>query len=288
LQANKATGPIYLLTNTDKGGSQEYTLEIHRPMIDGWAWEVAYTHTHATQVDYSGSSVASSGYSDLYGINPNDNIAYRSSFAVPDKFVVTASHEFKFFNTAHSTTTLSAQFLAQTGQPYSYVFHGDADGSGLSNFSLFYVPTGPSDPKVEWASATDETNFFNWLYGTSDGQRLDKYAGGVAPRNAFYASWEKTLNLHIEQEVPIWGPARLLLYADCFNFANLLNKDWGVVDNWNNSFSVRTVAGAGLDPAGNGGKGAYVYVYNPATQISPTIYSDMSRWAIQVGAKLEF
>ncbi len=295
LQANKATGPVYLLTNTNKGAAQVYTLELQRPMKDGWSWMIAYSHTHATEVDPSPSSVASSGYSDLYGVNPNDNVAYRSQWAVPDKFVLTGTRQFHFFKARNSMTTVSAQFLAQTGQAYSYVFAGDANGDGIKYSSLMYVPTGPSDPKVEWASPTDATQFFNWL---AQNPSLAQYAGRVAPRNAFYAPWQKTLNIHIEQEVPIWGPGRLILFADCFNFANLLNKSWGIVSNYDNAFDTRTAVGTGFDPNGNGGKGAYVYVFNSGTQSSytlyngryypGTIYSDMSRWNIQIGARLEF
>jgi outer membrane receptor for ferrienterochelin and colicin len=285
LQANKATGPVYELTDTDKGGSQEYMLSIHRPVIDGWGFEIAYVHTHATQVDPSPSSVASSGYSDLYGVNPNDNIPYRSEYAVPDKVVVSASKVFKFFHKKDTETTLTAQFLTQTGQAYSYVFKGDANGSGIGNASLMYVPTGGSDPNVTWASTTDEQNFFAWLSQNPD---LEKYEGKIAPRNAFYAPWQKTVNLHLEQNIPMWRVGHFVLFADCFNFANLFARHWGIVDNWDNSFNVRSVVGTGYNAAGNGGAGQYIYVYNPGTIIAPTIYPDMSRWSVQIGGRYQF
>lgn len=295
LQAVKTSGPVYELTNTDKGGSQMYTIVLHRPLTDGWGLSFAYTHTHATEVDPSPSSVASSGYADLYGVNPNDNIAYRSQWAEPDKFVITGTREFKFFKPKYSATRISLQYIAQTGQAYSYVFKGDANGDGIGDASLFYVPTGPNDPKVEWASTTDESNFFTWLSQNPD---LEKYEGKIAPRNAFYAPWQHTLNLHLEQEIPIYGNARFTLFADCFNFGNLLNKNWGVVANYDNSFNVKTEVGTGFDPKGNGGQGAYVYMFNSGTQggytvfngntYPGTIYSDMSRWNIQIGARLEF
>ena len=287
LQNNTATGPVYYLTNTNKGGAQEYSIEIHRPMIDGWAFEFAYSHTHATQVDPSPSSVASSGYTDIYTVNPNDNIAYRSQYAEPDKFVLTGSRQFKFFHAKNSETTLSAQFLVQTGSAYSYVFKGDADGRGITSSSLMYVPTGPSDPNVEWASQADKTAFFSWLAQPGN-SNLAAYAGQIAPRNAFYAPWQRTLNLHLEQKLPVYGPATITLFADCFNFGNLLNRNWGVVDNWNPAFNVRTVVGTGFDASGNGGKGSYVYVYNNGTLTQPQIFSDMSRWNLQIGARIEF
>jgi len=285
LQANTTEGPVYALTNTDKGGSQQYTLEIHRPLLDNWAFSAAFTHTFATQVDPLPSSVASSNFGDDPGLNPNDNRDYRSQYEIPNKGVLTGTREFHFFPYSNSTTSFSAQFIAQTGQAFSYVFKGNADGDGISGEDLFYVPTGPSDPLVTWASPTEEAAFFNYLNTNPD---LARWAGKVTSRNSSFSQWQRTLNLHIEQQLPIYGSAHLTLFADCFNFANLLNKQWGVTTDYSNSFETQTIAGTGYNPAGNGGKGQYIYTFNAGTFGLPTTYSDMSRWNIQVGARLEF
>ena len=56
------------------------------------------------------------------------------------------------------------------------------------------------------------------------------------------------------------------------------------MDNFNNSFVTQTIAGAGYDKVTN----KYIYVFNAGTLGVPTIYSDESRWQLQVGARLEF
>jgi len=282
LYSNHATGAVYELTNTDKGGSQEYTLELARPLTDGWAFSLAYTHTHATQVQPFSSSVASSGFLGAPYINPNDNIAYRSQYSVPDKFVATATREFNFFKQKYSKTRVSAQFITQTGQAYSFVFHGNANGDGDSDDDdLFYVPSGPSDPKVEWISATEEANFFKYLASNA---QLAKWAGQIAPRNSAYAPWQEVINIHVEQEIPIWHNVRATLFADCYNFGNMLDKHSGLVDDFTNSFETQEIAGTGYDTKTN----KYIYTFNPGTLGVPTIYSDLSRWQLQVGARLEF
>ena len=281
LYQNHATGAVYELTNTDKGGSQEYTVELTKPLKDNWTASIAYTYTHATQVDPFTSSVAGSGFAGQPYVNPNDNIAYKSNFAVPNKLVATLTRQFNFFKARHSTTSISAQYITQSGQPYSYVFKGNADGSGITGEDLFYVPTGPSDPKVEWLSATEETNFFNYL---ASNPSLSKWSGQIAPRNSVTAPEQETVNLHVEQQLPIHGDIRVTLYADCFNFANLIDKNWGVVSNYVNSFATQTIAGTGYDPVTN----KYIYTFNPGTLGTPTIYSDESRWQVQVGARIEF
>ncbi len=282
LYQNHATAAVYDLTNTSRGGSQEYTVELTRPLLDNWSASIAYTYTHATQVDPFTSSVAASGFNGQPIINPNDNIAYKSNYSVPNKFVATFTRQFNFFKQKNSMTSLSAQFLTETGQAYSFVFKGDADGSGITGESLFYVPSGPNDPKVEWLSSTEEANFFSYM---ASNPQLSKWAGRIAPRNSATAGEQATLNLHFEQQVPLYyRGTRVVLYADCFNFANLLSKKWGVVDNFNNSFVTQTIAGTGYDKVTN----KYIYVFNAGTLGSPTIYSDESRWQLQVGARLEF
>jgi hypothetical protein len=285
LLANPATGPVYELTNTPNGATQEYTLQVQRPMKDHWAFSLAWSHSHDTQVEAGTSSVAQSNYTGQTFVNPNDGRAYISDYEVPNKIVATIAREFLFFGRSDAKTTIAAQWIQETGHPYSFTFYGDADGSGLANRSLFYVPTGPNDPKVTWASATEEANFFQFLANTPD---LARWAGGTPPRNSAFAPWEKTLNLHVEQEIPVANTSvRLKVFADCFNFANLLDRDWGITQVFDFPYS-RSIAGAAYNPAGNGGAGQYIYTFNSATLGSSTIYSDMSRWNVQIGVKLEF
>jgi hypothetical protein len=238
-------------------------------------------------VSENGGTTASGGTTSPF-VNPNDNIAYRSQYAIPDKVVLTMEKEFHFFKMKHSETDITAQFIAQSGQPYSFVFKGDADGSGNNN-QLMYIPSGPNDPKVAWISPTEESNFFNVFLPTHPA--LEKYMGQIAPRNEFAGAWQHTLNLSVSQTIPIWRDVDVKAFATMFNFANLLNKNWGIVSNYgqyNYPYGEFTVVGTGYNPAGNGGAGQYLYTYNPGTVTAPQVYSDLSRWYLQVGIKLEF
>ncbi|HVW22588.1 MAG TPA: carboxypeptidase regulatory-like domain-containing protein [Opitutaceae bacterium] len=284
VQLHPTVGAVMQLGNTNQGATQEYTVSIHRSLKNHIGASLAYTHTHATQVEALTSSVAVSDFTSQTFLNPNDNTAYRSDYAVPNKFVGTLTLRNNFFKGINAPTTLAFQAIWQSGHPYSYTFFGDADGSGVSNRSLFYVPSGPNDPKVAWASATEESNFFQFLQNTPD---LAKWSGRVVPRNATTAAWNKTVNVHFEQVLPIYGPVKVSLFADCFNFANLLSKNWGINTVYDFPWN-RTIAGTFYNAAANGGAGQYIYTFNSATLGNTAIYSDMSRWNIQVGAKLTF
>lgn len=277
------------LTNTDKGESQAYTFQITRPMKNDWSFSFGYTRTHATEVSPLTSSVASSNFTNRAVINPNDNVTRNSAYVTPDKIVVSATREFHFFPSA--ATTITAIFRAQTGHAFSYVFFGDANNDSIQGNDAFYVPAGPNDPKVIWStSPSDPTgaiqaaNFWSYVNSTI----LKKYEGQIVPPNSAFNPWQKTIDLHAEQEIPLdFHNTKLYLYMDCLNFANIFKKNWGAVtgQDFGNGYSGynRPIASATVNAAGQ-----YVYTFSSSTLGTPQVFTDLSRWQLQVGLKLEF
>ena len=274
---------VYVLTNTNKGQASDYTIELRRPMKNHWAFSAAYTRSHATEVNPFTSSVAQSNFSGRAYFNPNENVAARTNYMTPDKFVLSATREFDFFHNLRALTAVTFVFRAQTGHPYSWTFKGDANGDGFSNNDLFYVPNGPNDPKVTWNSTTEEAAFFDFVSHSS----LKNYLGQVVPRNSELSPYQETLDLHFEQNIPIPGHARLQIFCDCLNFANLLNSRWGVTTGVDFPYN-RTVAGATFNRLGNNGHGQYVYHFNSNTLGGVPVFTDLARWQLQIGAKLSF
>jgi hypothetical protein len=171
----------------------------------------------------------------------------------------------------------------QTGHPYTWTFKGDANGDGFSTNDQFYVPTGPNDPKVTWNSPAEQAAFYAWLPTSA----LRNYTGKIVPRNSDFSPWDHTIDVHVQQNIPITGNARLSLFADCLNFANIFNRSWGIYQGVDFPY-YRTVAGTAYNPAGNNGAGQYIYFFNNSTLTNPTVFSDLSRWQVSIGAKLEF
>ncbi len=283
LVQNTAFNNAYELKNTDHGMSADTTLSLTRPMKDNWSFSFNWTHEHTTDNIAMRSSVASSNFTSHAYVNPNEDTAETSDYEIPQKFVAQISRQFDFFHNAKARTIVSAVMRVQTGHPYSWTFKGDANGDGFSTNDQFYVPTGPNDPKVTWNSAAEQSSFFNWLQTSS----LRNYMGKIAPRNSDFSPWDHTIDVHVQQNIPITGNARLSLFADCLNFANLFNRSWGIYQGVDFPY-YRTVAGTAYNPAGNNGAGQYIYFFNSNTLSNPTIFSDLSRWQVSIGAKLEF
>jgi outer membrane receptor for ferrienterochelin and colicin len=276
---------VFYLTNTKKGYTSGGTLSVDRPMKDGWAWSASYTHTHATEVSPTTSSTASSNYSNRASFNPNEDTAGLSNTNIRDRFVVSYAREFQII--PKFKTTAALVFQARTGHPYSWVFRGDANGDGFTFNDLLYVPTGPSDPKVAWANTTERDNFFTFVNGTT----LKNYMGGHPGRNTETSPWNRTLDLKLSQEIPLYGNVKGEVYLNIINFASLLwKKSWGYLEEVPFSYK-RAVAGATYNPAGNGGLGVWNYTFNAGTLDGvPITVNDnpVSRWQMQGGLRVKF
>lgn len=284
-------GTVLDLKNTSKGGSQVYSLSLSRAMRDHWAFALSYSHTHATEVQPLTSSVAGSSFNYRATINPNDNQAHNSLYVVPDAVVLSATREFNFFKARDSSTSLTAVFRAQTGHVYSWVFYGDFNGDGTSGNDAFYVPSQAdvSSGKVAFATAAQQTAFYSFVASQPD---LQKNLGQTVAPDSSFGSWERTLDLKLTQNIPVVHPLKLTAYITCNNFANLLDKNWGIVDQMDfgtgyNGYN-RNVASATYSAAGNGGKGQYTYTFTSSTLASPIVFTDLSRWQVETGLKLEF
>jgi len=283
---------VMLISNTDKGSSQQFTLGLDKPLQNTWGWSLFYTYTRATEVSPMTSSQNTSNWRTATIGTVNENIAYNSRYAVRERLIGQLHWQKAFF--ADYKTRVSVFYEGRSGAPYSYVFYNDAngdatnrDGPGYFN-DLFYVPNGPGD--VLWTGgAAMEQQFFDWLAGN---QELARYQGNIAPTNAFRTGWRNTFDVRISQEFPgIFKMHKTELALDIMNIGNLLNKDWGLVEDYGFENVSRVAHYAGIDPA----TGKYVYhfnndVTNPEIQERDGDGSNtaVSRWSVMLSIKYRF
>jgi len=275
---------VFYLTNTGKGSSRGFTLSLNRAMKNNWAWSLAWTNGKATEVSPSTSSTASSNYSLRATFNPNEDVASIANTSIADTVVLSLTRRFEFIKKAPTTVNLT--YIGRTGRPYSWVFYGDANGDGYTFNDLLYVPTGPNDPRAVWASTTQRDEFFAFV----DSSTLKNYKGSNAPRNSETSPWLQTVDLKLTQAIPIFKSVRAEIFANVLNFANLFNDEWGIQEEVPFSFR-RAVAATTFNPAGNGGQGAWNYVFNTTTLNGVPVTADdtpISRWQAQVGMRIKF
>ncbi|MEO6246923.1 MAG: hypothetical protein ABIQ12_15965, partial [Opitutaceae bacterium] len=277
-------GDVYRITNANNGRSRDFTLSLSRPMREKWSANLAWTRGSATEVSPLTSSTAGSLFTSRAIYNPNERTASTSNTQTRDKIVARYVREFEFIK--KFKTTVGLVYEGRTGRAYSWVFSGDANGDGITFNDLFYMPTGPSDPKVRWINPAERDAFF--AFAATNG--LNKYSGGVAPRNSERSPWQQTVDLTITQQIPIRGRVRAEVFLEVINLANLFDKDWGIVEEVPFAYR-RQVAGAIFDPAANGGQGQYGYVFNSNTLDGVPITAgdtSTSRWQSKLGIRVKF
>jgi outer membrane receptor for ferrienterochelin and colicin len=243
------------LTNDQLGGGITWDLGVGKAWNDGWAkgldFDFSYTHSNVGETDPGTSSVALSNYSQWAVSDRNNPTAATSNYNVKWQAQLKAGYTHAFFKDYLSSIQVFVEDRA--GLPFSYTFFstasnnanagdqmfGEDDAVAFRNTQLLYVPktnaqgnvTATSDPLVTYNPTTFNAAtiaaFNQYLHQTG----LIKYAGEIAPRNAFDSPDVLTGNLRFEQEVPAFFPnhARFKVWFDIVNFPNLLNKKWGIL-----------------------------------------------------------
>ena len=264
---------------TSKGESQQFTVSFTKPFNDSdWYWMLAYTYTNAKEVSPLTSSTSGSQWGNNSTFDPNEEVSATSNYEIPNRFTGALSWRHAFFG--DYKTSVSMFYEGRNGRPYSYVFDNDANGDGRFGNDLLYIPAGPGD--VLFGSAEEEAAF--WDFAAND-DYLSEHMGGVATRNGARSSWVNQFDLRFSQELPgFFGGHKSEVWLDVLNVGNLLNKDWGRIEEVGFPFGRGVVEYGGIDSA----TGKYVYRFNEADELR--LYDDrgISRWSVQVGFRYKF
>lgn len=281
---NAGFADVYELGNTGKGGGNDFTLRVARPMKNNWSGSLSWTHSNYTEVTpMTAIGVAQSFYNTRAVYNPNEDDAGTSNYNIANRIVGQLTYRVNLLRKFNAPTTITALWQSRTGRPYTWVFSGDANGDGFTFNDRFYVPSGPADPRVRWNSPTERDNFFAFARSSS----LSGYAGSVVPRNSETSLWVQTVDLKLTQVIPLYRTLQAELFANLLNVGNLLNKKWGLLQELPFAYR-RGVAGATYDAVNS----QYVYTFTPSTlDPVPTTAdgnSGNSRWQLQTGMRIRF
>lgn len=304
--ASTDTNTDILLTNTTKGRSYIAVARVDKTWDFGLNINGSFTYQDVKDQAPATSSTAGSNYSNGAFVDPN-NVAYGiSNDQVKYFFKYGLNYDHAFFGDYKTTFALFGE--SRIGHPFSYTFQdfgsgrsavfgttgrSSATGTGGNRY-LIYVPT-IDDAKVVYSDAAFKTAFQNFVKASG----LDKYAGQIAPRNAFHSKWFTRLDLHVAQEIPTFvGKSRITLFADIENFTNLINKNWGQTREYVFPYNIAVVQVQCLTSAGavvtNVSQACAQYKYSPVNNgtsfTTPTdqVYANQSLYSIRIGAKFTF
>lgn len=174
--------------------------------------------------------------------------------------------------------SMGVRYSGLGGQRYSVAVNGNVNGDFVNSNDLAFI----FDPNNAANNATIREGIQAILDNPDADKRFKEYLsnnlGKMAERNGvengFYGVWD----IRASKKFKISGTHNIELSADVFNFANLLNKDWGV-DKSLGKQNLLTIRG--FDPATN----QYVYQVNPNAGISNL---SGNPYQVQLGLRYSF
>jgi outer membrane receptor for ferrienterochelin and colicin len=264
-----------MLTNSQFDGSSDlFSISLRKEFDWGLDLMFGYAYTDAEDISPMTSSTAGSNFDNLATNDVNNPGSGTSNYVVPDRFTFRASYGTEFFGDYTTRATLFA--FSGEGQPQSYVMgSGDLEGDGFFGRHLLYVPTGPTDPNVIFDPGFETAEFFDWV-------GREGLSPGLQARNAQHADWSSRVDFRIDQELPTFiGDTKAKLFVKVYNLGNLLNDDWGKVNDAQ-FFSVQVVDSS-VDPD----TGQYIFESFTEDTVNDLLES-RSLWEVRLGIEFSF
>jgi|CXWL01.1.fsa_nt_gi hypothetical protein len=272
--------------NTGVGESTYFTFQWSRPVKNKWGFDLAYTRGRSTDAQPIGQTTAGGQWFRNAVFNQNTVEEGTSDFEIRDRLQLSLTRQFEFIKDWR--TTASLYYEGRSGNPHSWVFGGDLNGDGISGNDLALVPTGTSDSRFDFSGMTS-TQLADW-FSMQSRLGLSNYAGQIVPKNSFTEPWVNKLDLKLVQDIPLrFRDAKLQLFFDFINFGSFISKKtFGFTEVIGASgavFRTRSFT-SGTSYAADGRiRPLYTFTTDP---FGASISDGMSRWRIQLGAKIIF
>lgn len=290
---------IYLGTNTSEGYSYNATFTLTKPVKNGFGGQVAYTYGDGEMIFEGTSSQNSSQWRNVLTVNGKNTAQLQNSqFATGHQIIANATYRLDWNDKL--ATTFGMFYTGQNGGRISYIYNEGRDllGDDSRDNALLYVPRDASEINLvdftrsngQVVTAAEQFTALDRFIENDD--YLSGRRGQYAEANASRASWNHSIDLKILQDFSIYTGAdkenknTLQVSLDVFNFANLLNNNWG-----QRTF-VPNFGEVGLITTQSGGP-------NPSFTFDPEFTNDdieviddggtrSSRWQMQVGLRYIF
>ena len=302
---------VLMLTNFKGGKTDQFTVGVNKAWYEGWAeglgFDLSYTYVDATEVHPGTSSVAASNFGQVAVSDPNSPEVATSNYEIKHSTKLNLSYSRKFFGDYRTSFNLFGE--RRSGLPFSHTFTGsglvgEANEYARRNRQLLYVPAVGSDGLVSVSSdplVTYGGNFARDFGGDMNVAMaafndylkrtgLIDYAGKITPRNGFKSPDVTRFDLRISQELPAFFPggAKLEGYVDIENIGNLLNDEWGVIQQVGFPYFSRGVTASNCQlQTCAAGRGNF-YQYDGFRDWTATNYNNQSVWQVKFGVRYKF
>lgn len=242
---------VYLADNTNEGYTYNLSATFNKKFESGLNVMLAYNYGDGESINEGTSSQNSSQWRGQINVAGRNNpVLGRTDFSVGHRIVGALTYKLNWDDQNLNATTFSLFYNGQSGSPFSYVIGARAGqniinerGSTGRNRTLAYIPANQSEIALENPEDWAILNAF-----IEDSDYLSGRRGDYAEKNGDRAPWTSLFDFAIRQDFGIKvgnTTQKFQLSLDVFNFANLLNSEWGVV--YRNPFTFELVDFEGFD-----------------------------------------
>jgi hypothetical protein len=268
----------YVFTNTDKGRTINATFKAQKYFENNLFVSLAYNYLDAKDVN----SIEAEITGDAFAANPivgdaNADILGFSKYGDKHRIIGVISKSWKYGVDDKWSTSLASFFEYAQGGRFSYTYGGDINNDGSNLNDLLYVPTS-SEISLMTFSGTGQAAAFDQFIAQDN--YLSSRRGQYAERYGAIAPWRGKWDVKFIQELKVSKDNSLQFSIDILNIGNLINSDWGLVQQPN---AIQPI-GVSVDGSGNP-----TYTFDPSLQKSFVYDSSLlSRWQMQFGLRYIF
>jgi hypothetical protein len=276
--SDKGNNNAYVFTNSDKGRTLNASFKAQKSFANGLYLMAAYNFLNSKDVN----SIEAEITGDAFAFNPNlgnvndATLAY-SKYGDTHRIIGVASKTWQYGSNNQWGTTLSTFFEYAQGGRFSYTYGGDINNDGSFVNDLIYIPTSGEVNQMQF-SGTGQAAAFEQFIQQDD--YLSGRRGSYAERYGALAPWRGKWDMKFIQELKVSKTNAIQFSIDILNVGNLINSDWGVVQQPN---AVQPI-GVSVD-----GTGTPTYTYDE--NLKDTFVYDaslLSRWQMQFGLRYSF
>lgn len=227
-----------ILKNQNEGYYWSVSAALEKPFSDNWYFKAGYNYGEAKNTVDPGSIASGSWFNNPHSGNPNNPGLGFSANSPGHRVFGTFSYKFDYFSFGSTTITLFGEAYTQGNA--SYVYSGDLNNDGGRTNDLIYIPRDESEMYFEQYTSGSTTftvadQQAAWNAFIEQDEYLSKHRGEYAERGAVFMPMVFRADLSVIQEFYgefIGKRNSLQVRVDILNFTNLLNKNWGVGDNF--------------------------------------------------------
>ncbi len=285
--ADKSTVPwgdptnAYVFTNSDKGKTINWSVKLEKNFGNDFYASAAYNYLNAKNVNSIEAEITGSAFAENPILsNANDDVLARSKYGNDHRFIGVISKKWNYGNDRWSTTISSFMEYRQ-GNKFNYTYGGDInnDGSGLND--LIYIPTSSELNQMNFVNSSMASDYDAFI---AQDDYLSDRRGKYAERYGATSPWVGKIDLKLLQDYNFnFGDKKQTVQfsIDILNFGNMLNSDWGVIQQPNSIQPIGVSVDADTKVPTYSFDGNLTKTYGYDTSL-------LSRWQMQVGLRYIF